>query len=99
MTKIKHFDSCSIFGWMIDPNGMNLFGNELLIYAKLYQMTQSGNFYDGSLDYLAAWAHLESSDMVFGILEALMRRGFVDIDVNCRSDAKEKYRFRAVIHC
>lgn len=99
MTKINHFDSCSIFGWMIDPDGMNLFGNELLIYAKLYQMTQSGNFYDGSLDYLAAWAHLESSDMVFVILNSLMRKGFVCITNNNRADAKEKYMFRAVIHC
>lgn len=47
MTKIKHFDSCSIFGWMIDPNGMDLLGTELFN----------------------------------------------------RADAKEKYMFRAVIHC
>ena len=51
--KVKDENFYSIFGWMTNPDAMNLKGLELKVYAIIYTMTQHVNKFDGSLQYLA----------------------------------------------
>ena len=50
---VKDENYYSIFGWMTNPDGMDLSGLELDVYAIIFGMTQSVNKYDGALQYLA----------------------------------------------
>lgn len=52
--KVDNNNYLVIQGWMIKELGLK--GNELLIYACIYGFSQhEGNYFTGSLQYLADW--------------------------------------------
>ena len=68
-------DYCHIEGWMLQL--LNLKGNDLIVYAKIYGFTLDGtNWYEGGLGYLAAWTN-STKQGVMKNLNNLVEKGFI----------------------
>lgn len=74
-TQMSDDNFCVIFGWMC--NGLNLSGNELLIYAVIYGFSQDGEsrFYGGR-GFLSRTLNI-SKPTVDKALKALVDKGFI----------------------
>ena len=81
------------FGWMTNPDGLNLSGMQEKLYAIIYGFSQTGrNCYDGSLQYLADWTN-STERSVINNLNALVKKGLLEkIEV-----AYNKYQYKAVV--
>lgn len=81
------------FGWMSNPDGMNLKGVELDLYAIIYGFSQtSGQYFTGSLQYLIECTN-SSRRAVIDNLNSLVDKGFVtkeEISYN-------SFRYKAVV--
>lgn len=73
---IKRENYFQVSGWMLTD--LNLKGNELLVYAIIYGFSQKeGQFYNGSLQYLAAWTGA-SKRTIINTLTSLVDKGFLN---------------------
>ena len=73
--KIKNENYITIQGWM--RTVLNLSGNDLLVYAIIYQFSQDGdNKFTGSLQYLADWCGATKQGIVKN-LKNLTNRGLI----------------------
>ncbi len=76
MSKVKNENYITIQGWMV--NELKLKGNELLIYAIIYGLSQvSGNKYTGSRQYLADWTN-STKQGVDKCLKSLLEKKLID---------------------
>ena len=76
MDKIKSDDLVLIQGFMI--NELKLKGNDLLVYAIIYGVTQDGeNWFEGSRQYLAQWCN-SSVKGISKNLATLVERGLIE---------------------
>lgn len=94
MGNVKNGNYFVIQGWMI--NELKLKGNELIVYAIIYGFSQDGNYYTGSLQYIAEWANI-SKRSVINTIQKLINLGFVE-----KMEVKNKSGFnsyRAVENC
>ena len=73
---VKDENYYSIFGWMTNPDGMDLSGLELDVYAIIFGMTQSVNKYDGALQYLADFTN-SSERGIQKTLAKLVEKGYL----------------------
>lgn len=65
---IKDDNYIHISGWMISRLGLS--GNSLLVYAIIYGFSQSeGNYFNGSLQYLADWTNSTKQGVLKNIKE------------------------------
>ena len=74
--KVKDENFYSIFGWMTNPDAMNLKGLELKVYAIIYTMTQHVNKFDGSLQYLAEFTGSTERGII-KVLKSLVDKGYL----------------------
>lgn len=76
MGKVNDENFICIQGWMI--NRLNLKGNELLVYAIIYGISQDEESrFTGSLQYLAEWTN-SSKQGVMKNLKSLTEKGYVE---------------------
>ena len=73
---VKDENYYSIFGWMTNPDGMDLSGLELDVYAIIFGMTQSVNKFDGALQYLADFTNT-SERGIQKTLARLVEKGYL----------------------
>ena len=75
-THVKRENFINVQGWMIID--LDLKGNELLIYACIYGLTQTENqWFTGSRQYLADWTN-STKQGVQKCLNSLVEKGFLD---------------------
>lgn len=73
---VKDENFVVIHGWMV--NGLDLKGNELLVYAIIYGFSQDGETcFSGSLKYLAEWTN-STKQGVTKNLKSLVDKGYID---------------------
>lgn len=90
MSKIKNENFISIQGWMV--NELKLKGNALLIYAIIYGFSQTdGQYYTGSLQYLADWTNSTKQGVIKAI-KTLINSGLIEkIDTTINNVKYVKY--------
>lgn len=72
---VKDENFIVVQGWMV--NGLDLKGNELLVYAIIYGFTQDGeSMFTGSLQYLADWTN-STKQGVSKNLKSLLDKGYI----------------------
>ena len=72
---IKNENYVNIQGWMI--NQLNLSGNDLIVYAVIYGMSQDGESeFNGSLQYLADWCNCTKRGIQKN-LNNLIEKGYI----------------------
>jgi hypothetical protein len=90
---VKDENFICIFGWMVDPDKLNLSGMELNIYAIIYGFSQTQDqYFTGSLQYLIEWTN-SSRRAVINNLNSLVDKGLIikeEVSYN-------KYRYKAVV--
>ena len=75
-SKVRNENYITIQGWMV--NELKLKGNELLIYAIIYGLSQvNGNKYIGSRQYLADWTN-STKQGVDKCLKSLLNKKLID---------------------
>ena len=76
MNKVKNDNFVVIRGFMV--NELKLKGNDLLVYAIIYGVTQDGeNWFEGSRQYLAQWCN-SSVNGISKNLVTLVERGLIE---------------------
>ena len=83
----------SIFGWMSNPDGMNLNGNELNIYAVIFGLSQGDDqYFTGSIKYLSDCLNI-SERSIKSCLKSLVQKGClqkIEVKYNC-------YKYKAIV--
>ena len=73
--QLKYGDNFSIQSWMV--TGLELSGNELLVYAIIYRDSQwPDSRFTGSLNYLASWLNV-TKQTVLNVLKRLVAKGLI----------------------
>ena len=76
MNKVKSENYIVIQGWMISE--LNLKANDLLVYAIIYGFSQTeGQFFNGSLQYLADWTNSTRQGVIKN-LKNLLEMGLIE---------------------
>lgn len=90
---VKDENFICTFGWMVNPDKLNLSGMELSIYAIIYGFSQTQDqYFTGSLQYLIEWTN-SSRRAVINNLNSLVDKGLIikeEVSYN-------KYRYKAVV--
>ena len=90
---VKDENFICIFGWMTNPDGLNLSGMELSIYAIIYGFSQTQDqYFTGSLQYLIEWTN-SSRRAVINNLNSLVDKGLIikeEVSYN-------NYQYKAVV--
>ena len=66
----------NILGWMIDPNGMNLQGKELIAFAVIHGFSMCDTYCKNCENYISEWIH-ESVPETYNILDDLIEKNFI----------------------
>lgn len=75
MSKVRNENYLTIMGWMI--NELNLKGNDLIVYAIIYGLSQTkGQKFTGSLQYLADWCGCTKQGVQKN-LKNLLEKGYI----------------------
>ena len=89
MSSVKNENSVTICGWMI--NELNLSGDELMIYAIIYGVTQGIIEQQVDLEYLIDWTKTGEVTVQIALI-SLTRKGLLQ----CRRDEFGNFLYKAI---
>lgn len=76
MPGIRDDNFYTVFGWMLNVLGLK--GNELTIFAIIFSFSQDGvSEFEGSVSYLQQFAHIESKQTVYTMLDRLKSKNYI----------------------